>query len=76
MVIAENKTQIKLTPKEKEVLVLVAKGLSNGEIAKKLKISIHTVKSHLESIYIKLKLHNKVQVSVYAILNKLIELDY
>lgn len=40
----------KLTPREREVLQLIAKGLANEEIAKTLFISKHTVKNHITSI--------------------------
>ena len=73
--INDNKTIIKLTTKEREVLYLLTLGLSNNEIAQRLFISVHTVKSHLESIYIKLKVHNKVQACVSAIKNNLIQID-
>ncbi len=73
--INDNKTIIKLTTKEREVLYLLALGLSNNEIAQRLFISVHTIKSHLESIYTKLKVHNKVQACVCAIKNNLIKVE-
>lgn len=57
-----------LTKREKEVLVLIVNGKSNPEIAEALNISIHTVKAHIESIYRKFQVHNKVQAAVYAVL--------
>lgn len=59
-----------LTTREKEILSLIIDGKSNPEIADTLIISIHTVKAHIESIYRKFGVHNKVQASIYAILNK------
>lgn len=56
-----------LTKREIEVVNLLAKGLSNTEIAEKLIISKHTVKSILENVYDKLDLHNRVLVAVYAV---------
>ncbi|AEE95856.1 response regulator [Mahella australiensis] len=56
-----------LTQREREVLALVAKGLSNGEIAKKLFISEKTVKNHLSSIFRKLNVSDRTQAAVYAI---------
>ena len=50
-----------LTPKEKEVLALVAKGASNQEIADKLFVRDVTVKTHLNSIFKKLKVANRTQ---------------
>lgn len=56
-----------LSPRELEVLRLVAKGLSNAEIASALYIAESTVKLHLRSILEKLHLHNRVQAALYAV---------
>jgi two-component system alkaline phosphatase synthesis response regulator PhoP len=55
-----------LTPKEKEVLALVAKGASNQEIADKLCVRDVTVKTHLNSIFKKLKVSNRTQAVLLA----------
>jgi len=55
-----------LTPKEKEVLVLLAKGASNIEIADKLCVRDVTVKTHLNSIFKKLKVTNRTQAVLLA----------
>jgi len=55
-----------LTPKEKEVLALVAKGASNQEIADKLCVQDVTVKTHLNSIFKKLKVSNRTQAVLLA----------
>ena len=55
-----------LTPKEKEVLALVAKGASNQEIADKLYVRDVTVKTHLNSIFKKLKVTNRTQAVLLA----------
>jgi Response regulator containing a CheY-like receiver domain and an HTH DNA-binding domain len=55
-----------LSDREREVLSLVGKGATNREIAEKLIISEHTVKSHLRSILNKLNLRNRQQAAVYA----------
>lgn len=55
-----------LTPKEKEVLSLVAKGASNQEIADKMCVQDVTVKTHLNSIFKKLKVSNRTQAVLLA----------
>lgn len=55
-----------LTPREKEILSLVAKGMLNRDIAARLVISEHTVKNHLKNILQKLHLENRVQLARYA----------
>ena len=65
----ERKTeQGSLTSKEKAVTYCLAEGLSNQEIAEKLHISIHTVKAHLESIYEKLEVNNRLQAVMRALI--------
>lgn len=55
-----------LTRKEQEVLQLLAKGLTNTEIADKLCVSIVTVKTHLNNIFKKLKVENRTQAVLLA----------
>ncbi|MBE7702487.1 MAG: response regulator transcription factor [Cyanobacteria bacterium SIG28] len=55
-----------LTPKEKEVLALVAKGVSNQQIADQLCVRDVTVKTHLNSIFKKLKVTNRTQAVLLA----------
>ena len=61
-----------LTPKEKEVLALVAKGASNQEIADKLFVRDVTIKTHLNSIFKKLKVTNRTQAVLLAMQMNLI----
>jgi len=56
----------KLTSKEQEVLKLLAEGLDNKEIAKKLLLSKSTVKNHVSNILSKLQFENRVQAAVLA----------
>ena len=57
---------VRMTPREREVINLIAEGLSNKEIASKLHIATHTVKSHVRNIMEKLTLHTRLQIAAYA----------
>lgn len=61
-VLAEN-----LSPREREIVAMVAEGMRNKEIASKLSISEGTVKTHLHTIYRKLNVDGRVELAVYAV---------
>ncbi len=60
------KNSVSLTMREQEVLVLVAEGKTNKEIAQSLNVSIHTVKSHMRKILAKLHLEKRQEAVLYA----------
>lgn len=64
-----------LSTREKEIIVCIAKGMSNKEIADTLNLSIHTVTTHRRNISSKLQIHSPAGLTIYAIVNKLIDLQ-
>ena len=64
-----------LSEREKDVLIQVVKGLSNKEIADVLCISMHTVISHRKHITSKLNIHSTAGLTIYAIVNKLVDIN-
>lgn len=64
-----------LSIREKEIIVCVVKGMTNKEIAEKLYLSIHTVITHRRNISRKLQIHSASGLTIYAIVNKLVELN-
>lgn len=64
-----------LTPRERDVVIAVVKGLTNKGIADELFLSTHTVISHRRNIAKKLNIHSPSGLTIYAIMNKLVELN-
>lgn len=70
----EEDTEQVLTPREKDIVICVVKGMTNKEIAKELFLSTHTVITHRRNIAKKLQIHSPAGLTIYAIVNKLVEL--
>jgi len=64
-----------LTPREVEVLTLIAEGLCNKDIARELSISEKTVKNHINNIFSKLHLYDRTQAMLYAIRKGLVKVE-
>lgn len=70
---APRTTDYELSQREKEVLVLLAQGMQNKEIADHLFISVHTVMSHRKNIIAKTGIRSVAGLTVFAMVNKLID---
>jgi len=57
---------VRMTRREREVIELIGEGLSNKEIAQRLNIAAHTVKSHVRNVMEKLALHTRLQIAAFA----------
>ena len=64
-----------LSQREREIIRCVVRGLSNKEIAEELFISVHTVITHRRNIARKLEIHSPTLLTVYAIVNKLVDVS-
>ena len=68
--VREGKTKLKeavrMTIREREVIVLLGEGLTNKEIAQKIHVSTYTVKSHIHNIMEKLALHTRLEIANYS----------
>ena len=72
--IGEMKKQPKLSPREREVLKLIAEGKSRKEIGKILSISVRTLDTHRTNILLKLGCKSTAELVLYAVRRKLVEL--
>ena len=57
---------VRMTRREREVIELIGEGLSNKEIAQRLNVAAHTVKSHVRNVMEKLALHTRLQIAAYS----------
>ncbi len=57
---------VRMTRREREVIELIGEGLSNKELAQRLNIATHTVKSHVRNVMEKLALHTRLQIAAYS----------
>ncbi|MFG6423309.1 MAG: LuxR C-terminal-related transcriptional regulator [Paramuribaculum sp.] len=72
---ADSDDRRELSPREKDVVVGVVRGLSNKEIAAAMGVSVNTVTTHRRNIAAKLKIHSPAGLTIYAIVSKLVALD-
>lgn len=63
-----------LTPREMEVLILLARGFTNREISERIFLSVKTVEAHRSKVYSKLGLNNRAELVEFALRHKLLEL--
>lgn len=70
----DNQIKKELSIREKEIIVCVVKGMTNKQIAETLFISTHTVIAHRRNIANKLQIHSPSGLTIYAIVNKLVNL--
>lgn len=71
----EDSTTKELTPREKEIVIGIVKGLSNKEIAEEINVSVNTVMTHRRNIAAKLQIHSAAGLTIYAIVSKLVKLE-
>lgn len=70
-----SKFNLPLTRREREILILIAKGRTNQEIADSLVLSYSTVRNHISSIFTKLEINNRAQATALAIYSGLIQVE-
>jgi two-component system nitrate/nitrite response regulator NarL len=73
--VAQEDDREKLSPREKDIIALLAKGVSNKEMAHTLNVAESTIKIHVQNILKKLHLTSRVQAAVYAVEHGLVQKD-
>lgn len=75
--LGEFETEVKhdISSREKEVIVCVVKGMTNKQIAENLNLSVHTVVTHRKNIAAKLNIHSASGLTIYAIVNNMVDLQ-
>ena len=71
----KNENDESLSEREREIVICIARGMSNKDVADKLFISINTVLTHRKNIFRKLDIHSISGLTIYAVVNGLITLD-
>jgi DNA-binding NarL/FixJ family response regulator len=64
-----------LSRRERDILELITAGYSNQEIAKARFLSMHTVRTHIQSILVKLDVHSKLEAAIFAVRHRIVLLD-
>ncbi len=57
---------VRMTKREREIIVLITEALSNKEIAQRLNLSTYTVKSHIHNILEKMALHSRLEIATHS----------
>ena len=57
---------VRMTKREREIIVLIAEGMSNKDIAQRLNLSTYTVKSHIHNILEKMALHSRLEIAIHT----------
>lgn len=64
-----------LSPRERDVILLIVKGLSNKEIAARMNVSVNTVMTHRRNIASKLKIHSPAGLTIFALATGLVKME-
>lgn len=70
----DDNVQVKLTPREKEVLALICRGQSNAQIADKLSLSQRTIERHRSNLLLKTESVNSISLAIFAVKNNLVDI--